>query len=90
MDGDCAACESLWEEYGRLAELRLALSREQRTGGRGPLQMPLGQRIQMLAEAQIRVRKRLAAHEAASHQPRLSAQAPPGAFTPAQPPPSAL
>ncbi len=72
MDGNCAVCESLWEEYGRLAAERLALNREQVAGGAGGLglRMPLGQRIQRLAEAQMRVRQRLSAHETVNHRPQ--------------------
>lgn len=79
MYGNCAVCESLWEEYGRLAAERLALNREQVAGGAGRglgLRMPLGQRIQHLAEAQILVRQRLSAHEAESHRSQVARPAP--------------
>ncbi len=68
MGAICAQCEAFWQEYSRLAQLRLELIDEQKGSTRcSPFRTPLGERIQALAEAQIYVRKRHALHEANAH-----------------------
>ena len=73
MSAKCPECDRLWEEYRRLAEVRLRLIREQQTrteGGPVPLRAPLGLRVQMLAEAQMEARKRQAVHDIKAHGAR--------------------
>ena len=62
----CEVCDRLWGDYAHIAERRLGLIQEQerrihRHAG------PLGLRIQSTAEAQMRLRVEIAAHERKAH-----------------------
>lgn len=76
MNAACAVCQLLWQEYSRLARERLTLIREQQgvvAARAARVPVPLGLRIQRLGDAQIQVRKRMAAHESESHRPGVCA-----------------
>jgi hypothetical protein len=66
----CRECEQLWNEYARIASMRLNLIREQQSGpytGAFTPRVSLGERVQKLSQAQVRLRRSITEHERLGH-----------------------